>query len=160
MEQAGDRTPGRVQTKTYKTMTKNYLLTSSRFKGQILFKYHLNGGLEAFEIQAELTEVQRTWLYHNFPLIDADLMHIAKAKGSTMKVVEVPADLSFEKFWKTYRHKVGKLERAKKLWEALPEAEKVSALNYIPTYDLFLDKTLINKCYPETYLSQKRWNND
>lgn len=141
-------------------MTKTYFLTSTRFKGQILFKYHLNGGLEAFEIQAELTEVQRTWLYNNFPLLDADLFLIAKAKGSTMQVNEVPEDLSFERFWKTYKHKVGKMDRAKKLWESLSTGEKASALNYIPKYDLFLDRTLINKCYPETYLSQKRWNNE
>ena len=139
---------------------KTYLLTSSRFTGHIVFKYNLNSGLDAFEINAELSEVQRAWLYNNFPLIYEDLVFLASGKNSTMKVTYVPEDLSFERFWKSYAYKVGKMDRARKLWELLKEDDKVKALNYLTKYDLFLDKTGTNKLYPETYLNQKRWNNE
>ena len=75
-------------------------------------------------------------------------------------IVEVPADLSFEAFWTKYNYKVGKKERAKKLWQVMTDEEHASALFAIAKYNSYLiNHPTIERAYPETWLSQRRWEN-
>jgi len=70
------------------------------------------------------------------------------------------ADLSFERFWNLYGYKVGAKDRVKKKWERLPEGEKILALGSIPRYRRFTEQKHIDMTYPETYIDQRRWENE
>lgn len=75
-------------------------------------------------------------------------------------VQEVPQDLSFEAFWTRYAYKVGKKERAKKIWQAMTDHEHAAALLAIQKYNAYLiNHPTIERAYPETWLSQRRWEN-
>lgn len=91
------------------------------------------------------------------PLSDEHLPAL-KAKGIRIDVV--PPNLSFDHFWNSYGYKYGDKKRAEKLWSALTDADRIKALASIKAYNLWLSKTTIAKLYPETYLSQRRWEND
>lgn len=77
------------------------------------------------------------------------------------KVTDVSnADYSFERFWNLYGYKVGNRPRVQKKWERLPEGEKILALGSIPRYQRFAASKKISLTYPETYIDQRRWEND
>ncbi len=70
------------------------------------------------------------------------------------------ADYSFERFWNLYGYKVGNKDRVKKKWDRLPEGEKILALGSIPRYRRFTESKHIEMTYPETYIDQRRWENE
>lgn len=72
------------------------------------------------------------------------------------KVKEVPADLSFDRFWEEYG-KHGTKSVAKKRYEKLKPLEQLAALLHLPKErdKKKLDGTAMP--YAETYLNQKRW---
>lgn len=140
-------------------MMKTYAITSQRFEGQILFKYGINGNLIGFEIEAELSDVQLTWLYQRLPLTYPELVQFSKAPNSQMKLVEVPQDLSFETFWQRYNYKVGKAE-AEKAWGKLAEVDKSLALQRIAAYDGFLMRKGTAKVWPERYIKKRYFDNN
>lgn len=80
---------------------------------------------------------------------------------SGIKVSDVTdTDYSFERFWNLYGYKVGNKDRVKKKWERLPEGEKILALGSIPRYRRFTECKHIEMTYPETYIDQRRWENE
>jgi hypothetical protein len=81
------------------------------------------------------------------------------AKVQNVRVSDIPEDLSFERFWEQYDHKLCKKERAKGIWNKMPDAERLKALNYIARYDQWLSAGTIAKRYADTYLNTKLWNN-
>ena len=88
------------------------------------------------------------------------LLGLIHTKDTTAFIEEISHDLSFERFWLEYDHKVGKKERVKKKWDAMPDEEKVKALKHIKKYAYFLaSRPTIEKKYPETYLNTAEWNN-
>lgn len=78
-------------------------------------------------------------------------------KDLDFEYLEIPKDLSFEYFWKTYGYKVGKIPATRKAWNALSDAEKIEALLYIPK--LRMKKKIDNTAmpYPSTYLNGRYW---
>ena len=77
-------------------------------------------------------------------------------KAKDFKVEEVPADLSFDRFWEEYG-KHGTKSVAKKKYEKLKPIEKLAALLHLPKER---DKKKIDGTampYAETYINQKRW---
>lgn len=70
------------------------------------------------------------------------------------------ADYSFERFWGLYGYKVGNKPRVQKKWNALPEGERILALGAIPKYKRFAEGKHIDLVYPETYIDQRRWENE
>jgi len=77
-----------------------------------------------------------------------------------VQVTEVPVDLTFESFWAAYGNKVGNKTRAKKLWNLLDDDTRAAAYAGISRYNSYLAAhPAIEKCYPETYLNQRRWEN-
>lgn len=97
------------------------------------------------------------YLWERFPL---SIKRIEWYKTvENVKVSEVLPDLSFDFFWKTYNYKVGKKMRAERLWNALDELNKASALKHIYKYEKWLlDHPKIDKQYPETFLYNQPWN--
>ena len=81
-------------------------------------------------------------------------------KTDKVKITKQPEDLSFERFWNLYAYKVGKIDRCKKLWSALTDAEKSLNLRQIPKYNNWLSGKSIDKAYPSTWLSERRWENE
>lgn len=135
-----------------------YSLTSPKFEGALLFRYDDKGWLIYYENKAQLDEGQLTFVLKNLPRGYGDLVDFATKTKSTTTII--PQDLSFAVFWKKYDHKVGKKDRAEKLWNSYSETERANILKSISAYDAYLAKTNQNKAYPETYLSQKRHENE
>ena len=135
---------------------KSYILTGKKFQGSVLFKFGLTGYLTAFKVQGILTDVQLKALYKFIPL------HFSQVKNlknlGDVSIDEVPVDLSFDNFWKTYGNYAGKKKSCRQMWENLSQADKTSALNFIPIYKQrkILDKTAL--AYPDTYLRNRIWD--
>ena len=135
-----------------------YLFTHPSLKGKILFKYDF-GRIKGFEIDGEPTEGQLHFIMDRFPINELDLQFFHHDSKGTLKKIET--DLSFDTFWNSYNYKVGNKKRAEKLYEALSDADKAEALRVIPIYDQFLAiKKNQDKLYAETYLSQRRFENN
>jgi hypothetical protein len=108
------------------------------------------------QVRAQLTDKQFDYMLEHFPIRASDMVRF-KTEHSHIK--EVPLDLSFENFWRTYNFKFGNKLRAEKIWNMLPLQEQVCAFEFIKRYDGQLAISRTAKAYPETYLSQQRWNN-
>lgn len=68
-------------------------------------------------------------------------------------------DVSFDRFWNLYAYKVGNKARAAKLWNALPDIERILALGAIAAQRRHSESRRTDMPYPETYLAQRRWEN-
>lgn len=119
-----------------------------------------DGIVKNIELPSAISDVQAGWIKSSLPAKENELF--AWAAGSDkITVEEVPEDLSFNEFWTTYDYKVGKKDRALALWAALPAEERAQALRAIPKYKYWLaQRPAIEKLYPETYLKQKRYQNE
>ena len=139
------------------------LLLSCNSRGDMAtFEYGDNGLLKELRIIAILNKEQIDFILSNCstPLCLSVLLRDIQTKDKTASVEEMSQDLSFERFWEEYNHKVGKKARVQKKWEAMSEPERIKALKYIKKYSYFLaERPTIEKKYPETYLNTAEWNN-
>ena len=137
----------------------NYLITNKHTGTNVLFKYDKNGSCVHYEFQGELTPPEKMqFLFDRFPF---NLARLEKWKMlKEVKVTEVKEDISFTTFWNKYAHKQGNKGRAMKLYNALPDPEKMKAIENLRKYNqyLFMNPN-VQKLNPETYLNQQRWNN-
>lgn len=135
---------------------RKYVLTSPGFKGELIFGYNSEQVLVHFENNAELEAPHLDYLKRNFPFVADELPKVVR-KG---KLTEI-TDLSFTKFWADYSYKVGNKARAEKLWNKLQESERIAVFEALPRYNYYL-KThpSIEKTYAETFLYQRRWENE
>ncbi|WP_338875690.1 hypothetical protein WBJ53_08690 [Spirosoma sp. SC4-14] len=137
-----------------------YLLTSTLFEGEMAFSYDEGGNLVNFTNDAQLNEMQRTWLKSRFPMGRNDLTLLVH-DSKTLTVQLISADLSFAHFWEEYGYKVGHKTRVQKLWDKLPDADKLKALEAIAPYSYYLStRPNMERLYPETFLSQRRFETD
>ena len=135
-----------------------YLFTHKSLKGKIVFKYDF-GKIKSFEIDGEPTDGQLHFIMDRFPINELDLQFFHHDSHGILKKIET--DLSFDTFWNSYNYKVGNKKRAEKLYEALSDGDKAEAIRVIPIYDQFLAiKKNQDKLYAETYLSQRRFENN
>lgn len=138
---------------------KKYLVTHKKNGKTMLFSFDLNGFLIAFKTDLNMNDATVDYFKKQFPFKLSELDHYKQS--NLFKVDELEQDLSFNAFWNTYARKVGNKSRAEKLWKGLKDTQKAKALNYIKTYDNHLIMNQgITKLYPETYLSQKRFDNE
>lgn len=68
-------------------------------------------------------------------------------------------NIDFDSFWSAYDKKVGDKEKLKKKWQALTDAERESAMSYIPNYILSRPDKQFRKD-PATFLNNKSWNDE
>lgn len=135
---------------------RKYVVVSPEFEGEMIFGYDSEEVLIYYENNAELKHEHMIWLSRNFPFTAKDLPKIVR-KG---KITEI-TDLSFARFWKDYGLKVGNKKRAEKLWIALSESERIAVFEHLPRYNYYLKTHQgLMKAYPETFLSQRRWENE
>lgn len=103
---------------------------------------------------------QAGWILKTIPPFEGDLPTLELALPF-IRVEAVPADLTFNAFWEAYGYKVGKRERAIKIWATLNDIDKARCIRSIPKYNQWLsNKFNMERLYPETYLSQRRWENE
>lgn len=134
-----------------------YLFTSLNGSRRILFGYD-EGMLREISIEGPISDAEIAVLRDNFPWMEIELKHFEIITRG--KITRINLDLSFEVFWNAYGYKVGNKDRTEKLWGKLSEVEKAQVLKSIPIYDQFLAlKNNQAKTYPETYLSQRRFDN-
>lgn len=132
-------------------MTK-YTLTSTNFTGEIVFGYNLDKQLVHFENKMNLDFNGVHWMLTHMPNSEHDLEFIkSKIKGTLTKV---PEDLSFERFWDTYKMKIN-AKRCRPLWDELSEADKILCLLRIPQYFEYVRRKRIGTANPEKFLRER-----
>lgn len=123
------------------------------------FTYNLNGHLIAFKAEPEdMANTSLIWMYKNFPFFETNIARFRTIEG--LIVTKTSLDISFDSFYNTYGYKVGNKKRAMKLWDAMNETDRIACLSSIPKYKLHIGRTTQAQAYPETYLSQRRWENE
>lgn len=132
-----------------------YIIHGQSFKGDVTLEYDFDGRLKMMLFDCEMSERDHLQFVRNMDINEANFLERAKRGRAVYDVI--PNDLSFEKFWNTYNYKVGNKLRAEKLWDKMKETERVSVLKAIPKYNWYLNQKNIDKAYPETWLSQKRF---
>lgn len=127
-------------------------------------KFYMNfdglGVLNYLSLEGEKwTEEQVNWLFKSprVPKTEVQILNLIECNNLDFEYLEIPKDLSFEFFWKTYGYKVGKIPATRKVWQALSDAEKIEALLFIPKLkrQKAIDKTAMP--YPSTYLNGRYW---
>ncbi len=75
------------------------------------------------------------------------------------KIIEDNINIPFSAFWDLYNKKVGAKEKCESKWRKLTETEREKIMSTLP---VFLSKIKDKQFQPhaETYLNQKRWNDD
>ncbi|OQY03228.1 MAG: hypothetical protein B6I20_05475 [Bacteroidetes bacterium 4572_117] len=135
---------------------RKYVLTSPDFTGELIFGYNTEGVLVFFENNAVLQNAHWQYLSKNMPFVDTELNGLVK-KGTVTEIT----DLTFARFWKEFNHKVGNKKRTEKLWVALQESERIAVFEHLPKYNYYLKTHQgLMKTYPETFISQRRWENE
>lgn len=140
-------------------ITERYSLTSSLFKGSLVFAYR-KGVLTGFINDAELNEAQMGWLHSRFPMLRDQLATLVN-NSPTVTITRLAADLTFTTFWDAYGYKVGHKDRAERLWNKLTDADRQLVLDSIIGYNYYtMCHPNMERLYAETYLSQRRFETD
>ena len=138
-----------------------YTVTGNNTAVVWVFKYDLNGLLLEFKLQeGTLDNKQVTWLFHKdrFPYSEKRIKGWSSIKNLNVQIGE--PDLSFEAFYNAYGNKVQKI-RTEKLWNKLSKKDKMAAIAGIRSYNNWLRRQNgIAKAQPDTYLRNRRWEDD
>jgi hypothetical protein len=138
---------------------KKYILTSPKFKGQITFGYDIDGHILYYNNECD-NQAAIIWLKTYMPVNEMDLPKLRKQIEGT--ITEIPEDLSFDRFWNMYDHKVNR-KRAEPLFEKLSEADKMLAIMRIKHYQNYCGVKSRPLADPDGYLSKRHfetnWNN-
>lgn len=129
-------------------------------KGVAVLTYDDKDRLEAVDI-SELydLELHREWIWAWFPREMSGLL--AQSNNAKITINAILEDLSFERFWEEYGYKIGKKSRVQLLWSNLSDKDKSKCLLALPRYNYFLaNQKGIARLYPETFLSQRRFENE
>jgi hypothetical protein len=138
---------------------KHFILTSTKFTGQLEYKYDTLGYLIYFEYNATMTLEQQKYILQKMPLALANLRELVQG-NSTVSIVEVPADISFEYFWKKYNNKVNR-KRAEPLYNKLSDKTKLAVLDSIDPYLRYLFRTgYRGQKDPDGYLRDEMYKTD
>lgn len=138
---------------------KKYIVTSTQFMGELVFTYS-NNQLVQMDVEAVSNiETMLRFIYEKLPKTSEALLGWLVV-SKTMKIREVPSDLTFENFWNTYSYKVGNKPKSEKLWKALSDASKALAITKIKKYREAKEQEGTAMLYPERYLSYKTYENE
>lgn len=144
----------------YSNALLTYTPTITMEKGHRLFvlaDVHFNGQCHKGVREAVLREAPVTFLWRNGEGTAA-FEHWRRA-GCRIDCVGM-LNTGFNEFWEAYAYKVGNKARVMKKWAALPEEDRISAMVAIPHYKGFAQRRGIERVYPETYIDQRRWENE
>ncbi len=138
---------------------KHFILTSTQFEGQVVYKYDTDGYLVYFSYEADMSQAQREHVLRKMPLT-LQGFHDLLGKSKTASIEEVPQSLDFDTFWEAYGHKV-KRKRCEPLWKKMSEAERMQCMKSIPVYIRYLGRSgYRGKKDPDGYLRDRMWETD
>jgi hypothetical protein len=139
---------------------KTYLLTSTKWAGEIELRYDDGGWLTGYDYRAELSEEQRAWFLNYMPRRLIDLQPMVKTTH-TAKLTEMPEkEVTFGMFWERYDDAAtSSRKRTLKKWEKMAKSEQIKAYRHIYTYFAAISRGNTRKKYAETYLNDELWNN-
>lgn len=141
-------------------MLKEYLVTFPTITSTFTFQYDFNTGiLRGVKFEGDDYNVQHLFYLRRVFPANEEQFQIMMKNNPKWRAKLLDMNIDFDSFWNVYAYKVGNKARAKKLWDALSDANKQKALAWLPTYDQERKITGAAKLYPETYINQKRWNN-
>jgi hypothetical protein len=136
-----------------------YIIETPRFGGHIIITYADNGILCAFEQHTDISNTaQLMELMSKVPITERSARHLLT--NSKVKITQVPTDLSFEAFWNKYDHKVSSKKKCEKIWNAMSEADRLLAMIKLTRYNLWQSQQPTAKPYAETWLHQRRFENE
>jgi len=108
----------------------------------------------------QLDSTQNQWFWNNVPTTIVELTQAGKKKDVTITPV-AEGEVTFDDFWNLYAYKHGKKDRTKMLWQSMTDIERTLCMAAIPKYKFWLhSQNGMNCLYPQTFLSQRRWEND
>ena len=144
---------------------KTYAMTSPQFTGEVRFEYDESGRLIRFEVEADLSELQFSFLYERLPvtlLQMSNFQRLLREIKSPAVITETVREVSFDEFWKKYFAGRGSDNSSKKKartrWDRMTKTEQVRAYNHIPRY-LSKIPSGIGVKLAETYLNSEIYNN-
>lgn len=109
--------------------TKGFIIEFKNIPGKLVFKYAQRGALWFlvwYECQAELSAEQCEWVALRFPTMIEHVEMLKGKMGAKADIRELPADLSFETFYKKYADTAGKKKVAAAMWEGLNESQRLA----------------------------------
>jgi len=137
---------------------KKYHLTTSNESVNMTLAYGEDDFLTRWDVHTSCPRTFWQLLWHAPPLSLGALNMLLEKNPGMFLLKEVPEDMSFVVFWEAYKHKVGNKARAEKLWNALPETDRLAALRAVPRYLYFLvQRPNMEQAFAETWLNQRRW---
>lgn len=143
---------------------KKYAVRFIDIEGCINLTYDTNGNLslvDMTEILPKLTVIQIEWIWAELIKVIHTQERISKFEWKKVEILELTEGITFEAFWKEYPNKVGRKERCRELWRMLTDAEKYKAFHSIKSYKKWIStQNNMAFVYPETFLNQRRWENE
>lgn len=139
-------------------MIKKFTITSTKFEGELVLKYALNGYLMGFENNAQLSEEQHRFFLGKFP-IDEGNLRLLLSKTNTLSFTEIDVVPTFDDFWIAYNYKHDKVLAIKE-WDKLNVTDKVLAVAGIKKYNKHIESKNIGKVYPVRYIKYRKWENE
>jgi len=138
--------------------TQKFILTSDKFKGEVLFEF-TNLLLTKYDTDnAELSDEQMLYFAKHLPRELAEIQAFLQ-RSETAKFTEIKQEITFEMFWKKYDDKVNSSKKKTLIkWNKLSVNEQLKAYNYIQKYFHSIPFGTRKK-YAETYLNAELWNN-
>lgn len=112
-----------------------------------------------FENANDYADRIKAKILDEIPVLESELPLYLKS-FTDVKLQKQEADLSFSVFWNLYGYKVGKKDRCEKLWHNMNEQERSICLHKVKLYKQWQAQKSIDMAYPETFLSQRRWDNE
>lgn len=90
-----------------------------------------------------------------------DVEQFVAAPPSGIKITEIAPDLSFQAFWDAFDYKMGNKSRAEAAWGKMNVEDRSTCILSIKKYKLWKKQNpSIGHIYAETFLSQRRWENE
>ena len=123
------------------------------------FLRYRNEKLISFKMDSALSDDAISILHKVIPFDEKSLIDLPQ-KIKNLTISETVIDTSFNAFWDRFNNKVGNKIRAEKIHKLLSTDEKLQVILSIKRYHNWLiQNPNVQQLYPETYLSQRRWEN-
>lgn len=88
-----------------------------------------------------------------------DVSNALKVKESKVNKEKKELNISFDEFWNSYGKKVGAKNKCEKKWLALTDDERQEVIDTLPSFlSGISEKKFVP--FPETYLNQRRWEDE
>ena len=138
--------------------TRKFILTSDKFKGEVLFEFTDSILTKYDTSNAELSDKQMMYIASILPR-DLSCVNVLFEHSASAKFTEIKQEITFEMFWNKYDDKANSSKiKTEKKWNKMPISEQIKAYNHIQKYFSVIPFGTRKK-YATTYLNDELWNN-